>query len=59
VGSQVSGLADQRIGSLEPVHSDHNPRGMNVEFLSQGTNPLFEGLRQTQGSPVSCMWWLG
>ena len=47
VGSQVSGLADERIGSLEPVHVDHNPRGMNVEFLSQGTNPLFEGLRQT------------
>src|SRR5450755_1244081 len=48
VGSQVSGLADERIGSLEPVHGDHNPRGMNVEFLSQGTTPLFEGLRQTR-----------
>src|SRR5450755_2666817 len=47
VGSQVIGLADERIGSLEPVHGDHNPRGMDVEFLSHGTNPLFEGLRQT------------
>src|SRR5664279_5908219 len=42
VGSQVSGLADERIGSLEPVHGDHNPRGMNVEFLSQGTSPFFK-----------------